>query len=388
MTVNPGNLDSWFQSLADEALDRNDRSVITWTKYRDDLEGTKEILSWLPKKLKHDVMVPIGPKALMRGKIVHTNELLVNLGETWFVKKTASQTVDLCNRRIKECDSMLEKLKKERELLESKKSLPAEKEAFGSDERPEIIECVTEEEHEEWKKEHRIRVRGYRQKLAELRNKEKKPIETEEDLWNRLDELELREELEDELARLNSENYPDDNGDDDDNDSNEDLDLCESVEQSCDVNTKAEPKAKNHRVSFSIDKSDDESSDDMPNVLEIIHSPNEPEFKPFTGDINSPEDIYQSYLKTLNPKSILKNSVNVNHEIEQLNCLAGDDSETESDKNEDVDYHVNSGIVLSDVVAKNMDESGDGMPKQAFETSFKEPTKRISKFKASRMKES
>lgn len=382
MCINSENLDSWFKSLADEALDRNNKSVITWTKYKDDLEGTKKTLLWLPKKLKHDVMIPVGPKALMRGKIVHTNELLVSLGDSWFLKKTASQTVDLCDRRIKECDNMLEKLKKERELIESKKSLPAEKEAFGSDERPEIVECVTEEEHEEWKRQHRVKEREYRQKLAELRNKKQKPIETEEDLWKRLDELELREELEDELARLNAD-------DDMDNDeSDEDLDISDRTEQENETiessDSKEVARSQNHRVTFSIDNM--HSSDDSPNVLEIKHSPVEPELKPFTGDINSPEDIYQSYLKNLKRKSILKNTVNINREMEELNC-SRNCNEIEDDENEEVNYQVIPGIVLPDII-KNEDGNRDGVQRLKLDNSSKEPPRRISKFKASRMKES
>lgn len=50
--------------------------------------------------------------------------------------------------------------------------------------------------------QHRQREKEYRQKLAELRENEKTNISTEEDLFNRLDELELEEELKDELCRL------------------------------------------------------------------------------------------------------------------------------------------------------------------------------------------
>lgn len=50
--------------------------------------------------------------------------------------------------------------------------------------------------------QHRQREKEYRQKLAELREKEKTNISTEEDLFNRLDELEVEEELKDELCRL------------------------------------------------------------------------------------------------------------------------------------------------------------------------------------------
>jgi hypothetical protein len=49
--------------------------------------------------------------------------------------------------------------------------------------------------------QHRQKEKEYRQKLRELRNKEKTKIEDAESLWKRLDELELQEELEEELDR-------------------------------------------------------------------------------------------------------------------------------------------------------------------------------------------
>lgn len=50
--------------------------------------------------------------------------------------------------------------------------------------------------------QHRKREKEYHQKLAELKEKEKIDIRTEEDIFKRLDELELQEELEDEICRL------------------------------------------------------------------------------------------------------------------------------------------------------------------------------------------
>lgn len=49
--------------------------------------------------------------------------------------------------------------------------------------------------------EHRQREKEYHKKLSELRKKEKTDIQTEENLFERLDELELQEELADEINR-------------------------------------------------------------------------------------------------------------------------------------------------------------------------------------------
>lgn len=54
----------------------------------------------------------------------------------------------------------------------------------------------------EFSGEHRQREKEYRQKLRELKkDQEENEIKTEDDLFKRLDALELQEELEDELLR-------------------------------------------------------------------------------------------------------------------------------------------------------------------------------------------
>lgn len=51
-------------------------------------------------KTRHDIMVPLGPKAFMPGQIVHTNEVLVLLGENYFVERTAKQASGIIERRL------------------------------------------------------------------------------------------------------------------------------------------------------------------------------------------------------------------------------------------------------------------------------------------------
>lgn len=46
-------------------------------------------------------MVPIGKRALMKGKLIHTNEVLASLGDGYFAKYTAEGAAALCERRIK-----------------------------------------------------------------------------------------------------------------------------------------------------------------------------------------------------------------------------------------------------------------------------------------------
>ena len=47
------------------------------------------------------VQVPLGSVAFMPGKLVHTNEITVLLGDNWFAERSASQAVEIVARRKK-----------------------------------------------------------------------------------------------------------------------------------------------------------------------------------------------------------------------------------------------------------------------------------------------
>ena len=55
-------------------------------------------------------MVPLTSKAFMRGHLVHTNELLVLLGDNWFMEASAKRAAEVASRRLQECDNILEKV--------------------------------------------------------------------------------------------------------------------------------------------------------------------------------------------------------------------------------------------------------------------------------------
>jgi hypothetical protein len=60
----------------------------------------------------------MGKKAFMPGQIVHTNEILVLLGDNWFAERSAKQATQICQRRLDKCRDQLEKLKEEKKLVE------------------------------------------------------------------------------------------------------------------------------------------------------------------------------------------------------------------------------------------------------------------------------
>ncbi|KAK8312122.1 hypothetical protein V6Z12_D01G019500 [Gossypium hirsutum] len=65
----------------------------------------------LPDELHHDIMVPFGKAAFFPGRLIHTNEFLVLLGESYYTERTAKQTVEILKRRGKSLESKVNTLK-------------------------------------------------------------------------------------------------------------------------------------------------------------------------------------------------------------------------------------------------------------------------------------
>ncbi|XP_012088257.1 RNA polymerase II subunit 5-mediating protein homolog isoform X1 [Jatropha curcas] len=103
---------------AQKAAKRVEDTVAEKQKELDDLKefiadntNLINLVSRLPDELHHDVMVPFGKAAFFPGRLVHTNEFMVLLGEGYYVERTAKQTVEILKRRGKVLDSQVESLK-------------------------------------------------------------------------------------------------------------------------------------------------------------------------------------------------------------------------------------------------------------------------------------
>ncbi|XP_073234238.1 uncharacterized protein [Porites lutea] len=92
---------SRLQEENQKALRERKQRLLTCEKFKQDYEKLEELLKTLPQKTSHEVMVPIGSMAFMPGKLVHTNEITVLLGDNWFAERSASQAVEIVARRKK-----------------------------------------------------------------------------------------------------------------------------------------------------------------------------------------------------------------------------------------------------------------------------------------------
>ncbi|XP_062230321.1 uncharacterized protein LOC133928026 isoform X4 [Phragmites australis] len=69
------------------------------------------LVNRLPDELSHEVMVPFGGAAFFPGRLIHTNELLVLLGEGYYADRSAKQTTEILHRRGLELEAQVEAMK-------------------------------------------------------------------------------------------------------------------------------------------------------------------------------------------------------------------------------------------------------------------------------------
>ncbi|KAF9909486.1 uri1, prefoldin-like chaperone [Linnemannia zychae] len=116
------DLANYFSKFS-AALTRLDEELARWKNYEADYQALKTTLLDLPKEISHPVMVPIGNLAFMPGKIVHTNEVLVMLGDNWFVDRSAVQAAEIVDRRMELVQENIEKLKAQEDEIRNKSGM-------------------------------------------------------------------------------------------------------------------------------------------------------------------------------------------------------------------------------------------------------------------------
>ncbi|XP_019361179.1 PREDICTED: unconventional prefoldin RPB5 interactor 1 [Gavialis gangeticus] len=184
-----------------------------WKKVESDYEALQERLSTLPDKLSYDIMVPFGPLAFMPGKLVHTNEVTVLLGDNWFSKCSAKQAVGLVEHRKKHVRKALDDFQKVMKNFESRVEFTEDLQKM-SDATGDIVDIREETENDatETKGKRRTAHKPHsKPRVSDVFEvnfqengtdaKSRGCFQSEEDLWARLEELERQEEMLGELDR-------------------------------------------------------------------------------------------------------------------------------------------------------------------------------------------
>ncbi|KAI5280189.1 unconventional prefoldin RPB5 interactor 1 isoform X1 [Manis pentadactyla] len=179
-----------------------------WKKVDNDYNALQERLSTLPDKLSYNIMVPFGPFAFMPGKLVHTNEVTVLLGDNWFAKCSAKQAVGLVEHRKEHVRKTIDDFKKVMKNFESRVEFTEDLQKM-SDAAGDIVDIREEIKSDfELKAKHRIAHKPHsKPKTSDIfeadfaNNVKSRDLPADKELWSRLEELERQEEL---LGELNS----------------------------------------------------------------------------------------------------------------------------------------------------------------------------------------
>ncbi|XP_005103795.1 unconventional prefoldin RPB5 interactor [Aplysia californica] len=398
--------------------------------FKSDYKALQNRLKTLPDSVNHDIMVPFGKLAFMPGKIVHTNEVMVLLGDNWFAERSAKQAAEIAGRRMKELDKKVKELNDQMRLLEPRLGFTSDlqTELQGKEDVREIREEFDEEQERLWNDRHRESVK--RQKEQErlkaaatgttpMAQKVEGSSLSDEQLWARLDQLERQEaeraemdsdewkeeEEEDNSSRKKKKNdenmrrvsFADENhpktlglqmSQNDDDEEEEDDDLSEGTdsddddddEEGSDADGEEEDsdcKTKRRTIFFSHTKTPAVSQSGRGEAVEI----------------NSPSDIY----KLFQPPSILKKSParerwNESSGSASVSVRGGSIPEDSTMTSHTVDTATHIPSIAS---SAQKAFSGQIVERQTQDTQHHtgqthgaEPQRRVSKFRAKRMGQS
>ena len=74
-----------------EALEDCQRRLQQQESLLRDYVGLRTRLSTIAEQARYPAVIPIGPHAVVRGELVHTNEILVFLGDNYFAERSSKQ---------------------------------------------------------------------------------------------------------------------------------------------------------------------------------------------------------------------------------------------------------------------------------------------------------
>ncbi|CAH8478332.1 unnamed protein product [Schistosoma turkestanicum] len=176
MAINSENFSRLLTQQTSD-IEATEQQIISLEKYKSDYEFVSNKIQELQKSVYKDAYIPFTRKALVRGRLIHTNELLVYLGGTddYFAELSVYETVQLLSRRIKRLEIKLDGLHKQKTLLidrinytkdlVSQKSVSVSKnstnhtldnivEGIDDDKEIEIREEYDSDTEIEWRKKH------------------------------------------------------------------------------------------------------------------------------------------------------------------------------------------------------------------------------------------
>ncbi len=99
-----------MQNRIHDYLKSNENKLNLLNEYKSDYIKLSTTLRDVVKKTSHNMMVPIGKKAMMHGTLVHTNEVLVLLGDNYFTEQSVYQSRQIIQRRLTHLNEQIKNL--------------------------------------------------------------------------------------------------------------------------------------------------------------------------------------------------------------------------------------------------------------------------------------
>ncbi|KAH9326166.1 hypothetical protein KI387_006344, partial [Taxus chinensis] len=108
--------------FVDESLETSRQELHKLEEFVQDNRKLMKLVQKLPDEMSHDIMVPFGKAAFFPGRMIHTNEFVVLLGDGYYAERTAKQTLEVLRRRTSVLESKIEDIKTVMEDLHAEAS--------------------------------------------------------------------------------------------------------------------------------------------------------------------------------------------------------------------------------------------------------------------------
>ncbi|KAJ1560304.1 uri1, prefoldin-like chaperone, partial [Cladochytrium tenue] len=97
-----------YRSRLEKLIAEAEATLAGTRAHEDEYRRLDKFLEDAPRQLTRDVRVPVGGRlAFMQGKLIHTNEILVSLGDNWFIECSAAHARDVVARRLQFAQEMV-----------------------------------------------------------------------------------------------------------------------------------------------------------------------------------------------------------------------------------------------------------------------------------------
>ncbi|XP_075488086.1 uncharacterized protein LOC142527232 [Primulina tabacum] len=178
--------------LVEETIAERKQQLSQLKGFINDNVNLINLVQKLPDEISHHIMVPFGKAAFFPGRLIHTNEFLVLLGEGYYADRTSKQTAEILKRRGKALETQVESLKAIMEDLMTEASF------FGAtaSESAEGLVDIREDYQEEGSSEtlHRAEDKSFTRFIEEDDTKAEVEDEEYARIFSRIAELEKEEE--------------------------------------------------------------------------------------------------------------------------------------------------------------------------------------------------